>query len=507
MEGQEYKNSNVPQEVIDNAMLLCDLATDGLDDRNFRDFMKEYGRFPVAELPKVFQEYILQTSKSLAAPPEFVALSVLSVVSTALGNAYALRVKRTWEIRACIWVCIIGPSGSNKSASLKLPLGILKKMQAENLANFQEESAEYEYKMLQFNHEIEEWQKAVQAGDTDLSSKPEEPVKPKFKQLIVGDATMETIPDLAEDNPRGFMKVHGELLGFIKSMDQYRKGGGDRQKWLEIKDGEPINVNRKNREPKIVNNPFVNVIGTTQSSRLPELVGEKEGDKDDGFAQRFFYVYPDQVDFEEDDDYEVDEKLIQQYEEIIKSIYCSHQGKEDKPIEMGFTPEAKAVFSKFKGRCKDEMREPSFPGNLESTWNKLRGNETLKICIIIHAMRCFSGEAVNIKIIDEITVRKAITIMQYLKSQSRKVFTILNANDYEERIRKICEHMKRRARKTEKGYFIKVNDLTQGKPFGRETRAGVVKETLREMEKQGYGYLDEIKNANNKNTEFFTLKY
>ncbi|MFI8688527.1 DUF3987 domain-containing protein [Rossellomorea sp. NPDC077527] len=504
--GSHFEYSNLPQEVLDNALLLSELATDGVEGVE-RDFMKDYGCFPIAELPEVFRNYIEQASKSLAAPPEFVALSVLSVVSTVLGNAYVLKVKNNWEIRPCIWVCIVGPSGSNKSASLKLPLGILKKLQSDNLAKYKKMSAEYEYEMLQYNQEMEEWQNAVQAGNADLSSKPEEPVKSQFKQLIVGDATMESIPDLLEDNPRGLMKLHGELVGFIKSMDQYRKGGGDRQKWLEIKDGDPLNVNRKNKEPKIVEKPFVNVIGTTQPSRLPEFIGGKEGDKGDGFAERFFYVYPDKVDFEEDDDYEIDEKLIQQYDEIVKSMYHSHEGGEDEPIEMSFEPKAKELFSNFKRECKNETREPNFPGNLESAWNKLRGSETLRICIIIHAMRYFSGEAKEIKIVDEITVRKTISIMQYLKSQSRKVFTILNANDHEERIQKVCEHIKRRARKTEKGYFIKINNLTQGKPFGRETRAAIVKETLREMEKQGYGYVEEIKNTNNKFTEFFTLKY
>jgi hypothetical protein len=504
MESRVFKSSNLPQEVLDNAMLLCDLATDGLDDRKLMNYSSH---FPVDTLPKVFRDYINEFSKALACTPGYVALSVLGVVSVSLGNAYEIYRKKQWDRRAYFWGCIVGFSGSNKSKPLEVPMNPLYKLEEENLEKYQQELLEFTYKMMKFEREFEEWQQAVYEKRTDLSTKPEEPTKPKFKQIIAGDATMETIPDLLNANPRGIIKFHDELLGFVKSMDQYRKGGSDRTNYMQIRDGKRITVNRKGKDhPQIIEKPFVCVLGSIQPSRLPELVGEKKGDKGDGFPQRFYYIYPDETDFEEDDDYEVDEEVIRQYEDTIFKMYYSQAGKEKDPFVMTFNTDAKVLFSQFKKQCLNEMRKPDFPEILESVWNKMRGNELLTMCLIVHAMRYFSEEKVKLEIVDEVTVTKAITIIEFFKSQSRKVFTILDSNEHEDRIQKICEYMKRKARRTERGYFIRVNDLTQGKVFGRETRVGLVKESLRQMEKQGYGYIEEIKSTNNKNMEFFTLK-
>jgi DNA gyrase/topoisomerase IV subunit A len=502
-ESQKFEPSYLPQEVLDSIEQLIDLVN---DDEDERVFMKNTGEFPVSVFPKVFRDYTYEVSKSLASSPGYVGLSVIAVVSVALGNAFMIRRKDGWERRPHSWGCAAGSSGANKSSSLEVPMTPLHKLQEENFKKYQEESSEYEYKMTKYESEFEEWQQAVRENRTDLSTKPEEPTKPKFKQIIAGDATMETIPDLLEANPRGIIKFHDELVGFVNSMNQYRSGS-DRTNYMQIRDGKRITVNRKNKEPQNIESPFVCILGSIQPERLAELVGEKKGDKGDGFAQRFLYVFPDEVNYEEDDDYEVDKEVIRQYEDTIFKMYHSHAGKEMDPFLMNFNTEAKLLFSQFRTQCKDEMRKPNFPQNLESVWNKIRGNELMTMCLIVHAMRYFGGEKVVLETVDEDTVMKAITLIEYFKTQARKVFTFLDSNEHEDRILKICEYMKRRARKTDKGYFIKVNHLTQGKPFGRETRAGLVKGTLREMEKQGYGYTEEIRYTNNKTTSFFTLKY
>jgi hypothetical protein len=505
MESQVFEHSIPPQHVIEEAMKVVDLATDGLNNRKF---MKDSGHFPIDVLPKVFRDYIEQGVKAFATPPDYIALPLLNVVSVVLGNAYQIRFKNTWDKKPVQWSVIVGGSGTNKSAPLKFAISILKILQKENRKKYEEEQEQYKFKKMKYEYQLKVWEEAVYNENADLSSKPEEPEEPRYKQLIVQDATIETIPDLVKANPRGLIRYHDEIVGFISSMDKYKTRGDERQTWMQIKDGQDIDVNRKNKDVLTGEIPFVNILGTTQPERLPEIIGKNEGDKRDGFAQRFLYVWPDETYYEEDDNYEMDEEVIQKYEDVIRKIYHSHEGEEHNPIEMTFEKKARTLFSSFKSKCRNEMMQPDFPRVLESVWNKMRGDEALRMCIIIHAMRFFTGETDEIEHIDEITVKKVKTIIEYLMNQSRRVFTFLDSNEFEERIQRVCEHMKGKARQTEKGYIVTVNALNNGHVFGKETNSKMIKETLREMEKQGYGYMEEYKNpSNHKPTIFFTLFY
>lgn len=500
-----FRHSIPPQNVLDEAMKVAELSKEGLNDE--RTFMRKTGCFPVTVFPKVFQDFIMQGVKAFASPPDYIALSLLNVVSVALGNAYQLQYKKTWDKKPCQWSGIVGYSGSNKSASVKLPLSVLKKLQKENMQRYKEELNQYEFEMMKYNRKLKEWAEAVFEERADLSDKPKEPEKPAFKQLIVKDATIETIPDIAKNNPRGFIKYHDELVGFIKSMDQYKSNGNERQQWLELKDGQDLTVNRKGIPVLLSEKPFVNILGTIQPERLPELVGKNKGDKGDGLAQRFLYVWPDETYYKEDDNYEMDDEVIQKYEDVIRKIYHSHEGKEHDPVIMIFEEKARTLFSDFRREFKKEKSQPDFPGALDSVWEKMRGEESLGMCIIIHAMRYFTGEADDIEKIDEITVEKSITIIEYLKTQSRKVFTFLDSSEADQRILKIVEHMKRRATEIANGYRINISDLNSSNALGKGTNIGMINETISEMEKQGYGKVEEFKNLNNKPTRLFTLFY
>lgn len=74
---------------------------------------------------------------------------------------------------------------------------------------------------------------------------------------------MEGICKVLEDNPAGLCFFCDELIGWLGSMDKYRRNGNDVNKWLSIFNCSPIFVDRRSVDDKItIAEPFVSVIGS-----------------------------------------------------------------------------------------------------------------------------------------------------------------------------------------------------------------------------------------------------
>ena len=81
------------------------------------------------------------------------------------------------------------------------------------------------------------------------------------------------------------MVIRDELVGWVKSMDQYRSGrGADRQFFLSVWSRQPIKVDRKGAKPILVSNPCLAVVGGIQPDLLPELADAAQ--REDGFLDR-----------------------------------------------------------------------------------------------------------------------------------------------------------------------------------------------------------------------------
>jgi hypothetical protein len=83
-----------------------------------------------------------------------------------------------------------------------------------------------------------------------------------------------------------------ELAGWIGSFNQYKKSGSDEAHFLSIWSGKAVRVDRKTDEQFLyIENPNLSIVGGIQPGiLLRKLRGEH---LDNGLAQRFLYVFPD----------------------------------------------------------------------------------------------------------------------------------------------------------------------------------------------------------------------
>ena len=95
-----------------------------------------------------------------------------------------------------------------------------------------------------------------------------------FRTGRIDDTTTEATAKVLAENPRGVAVVKDELIGFVRSQNQYKGGhGADREFWLSAWAGASAKVNRSKDHdagPLVIPHPFVAIAGMM----CPDALGD-----------------------------------------------------------------------------------------------------------------------------------------------------------------------------------------------------------------------------------------
>jgi hypothetical protein len=118
----------------------------------------------------------------------------------------------------------------------------------------------------------------------------EEPTPPApMVDCYFSDFTIESIGQSISDRPQdSYLVFVDELAGFFNSMDAYRKGGGDRQKWLDLYNAGALKINRKGSPTIFCPNTSVSILGGLQPSVLAQMI-KQDTSAQDGLWNRFMF--------------------------------------------------------------------------------------------------------------------------------------------------------------------------------------------------------------------------
>jgi hypothetical protein len=218
--------------------------------------------FPIEIFPKFIQDYILALNKSLNFHIDFSAAAAMFTIATMNGNRYKLQVKRGWEAPTIFWFACVGYPGTIKTHPVKTLTRPMVDLDIASKRMYDEEMRHY-----------------------DPDAKQKTP-KPRFKQLLISDYTIEALHSIHDINKRGIGLYKDELKGFLNDMNKYRKGS-DEEFWLESFNNGSYIVNRVTKEPVMINNICINIIGTIQHDVLTKVVTEYAGN---GLIDRFLFT-------------------------------------------------------------------------------------------------------------------------------------------------------------------------------------------------------------------------
>ncbi|MGA1557576.1 MAG: DUF3987 domain-containing protein [bacterium] len=276
--NRSYRD-RVPQETVSPAPTLKQpLAPTPTNDAAQAEAAKVAGICnarldPNVLFPPQLAQPLAHCAKSLCVGVEGFISPLLATTASLIGNGVTISPKPDWVVGPTLWTATIARSGQAKTPPQRAILRPLQQMHSEAQETFTERKADYKAEM-----------KAYEAA-TKRGEEATEPTQPNPRMYYIGDTTLEALlqAHCQPENHRGLLVNRYELSGLILGMNQYKSKGNDRQAYLELADGDPINRLTKT---EYLSRPDSNVCVT---GGIPPSVLDQIGDDDDadGLWARF----------------------------------------------------------------------------------------------------------------------------------------------------------------------------------------------------------------------------
>ena len=303
--------------------------------------------FPVDIFPDSLKSFIIQLNDTLNYSVDFLALASMFTVATLNGNTYKLKVKNGWIAPSTFWFAILGEPGTMKTHPVSMmirPLSLIDK----------------DSKFIYDN----------QMNDYDMLSDKEKKgiKKPRFKQTLISDYTLEALHGVHDYNKRGIGLYKDELVGFLNDMNKYRKGS-DEQFWLESFNNKSYIVNRVTKEPLYIDNISINIIGTIQPLELNKVILNYGGN---GLTDRFLYsqaereIYPLSRK-------EIDESWIEWWNKSMVNVNAFfNYGNSDDTKTLKLSIDALELFYQIDERLINIQKKDNITANMKGYINKMK---------------------------------------------------------------------------------------------------------------------------------------
>jgi hypothetical protein len=349
--------------------------------------------FPIHVLPSDLSDMARELYRCNRAPIDYTGTGILFAVSVAIGNTLHVRVKEGYTMPPILWLALVGRPGTNKTSPLRSALAPLRAMDKLRFM---------EYRSARADHT---------RSKVDGSDGGPQPTR---KLHLFTDATMERLLPVLQANPRGVGLYREELSGWWGSMDAYRKGG-DRERWLSMHSGEPVDALRKTSEDVLVDSPFVSVCGTTQPSKLGTL-----GRDSDGFLPRILFAYPDEQSKAYMIEAEADPEWSTYWGQVVgRMLEIPMASEEGPPHFVGFTAEARAKYMAWQHRSTD-LTNATDVDALAELYPKL---ETYlpRLALVLEVLHTVTEGNGEIGMIGERAMDGAIELVEYFAATARKV--------------------------------------------------------------------------------------
>lgn len=259
--------------------------------------------FPLNVFPKFIEEYILELNHTQNFSRDFLAVSFMFTCSVLNGNKFKLKVKETWVAPTIFWFAAVGAPGTMKTHPVSHMIEPLKRIDKAN--------------KLVYDDQMKEFKANEEKGN-----------KPRFKQHLIVNSTLEAVHDVHDFNKKGLGLYKDELAGFIHDMNKYRSGkGSDEEFWLESFNNSYHTINRVSAEPKMLSKICISVIGTIQHAPLAKIAKDHNGN---GLIDRFLFTAP-EMQYHYMNTFDVNPQMVHAYAEHMTNIvsYFSYTDEQD----------------------------------------------------------------------------------------------------------------------------------------------------------------------------------
>lgn len=371
--------------------------------------------FPISVFPEKIQRIVQALHREEGLNLDYLCASMFTVLAAAMGNQWTCHFKSTWQDPPIIFLVLIGPPSCGKTPPLKLAVRPLHLFDAELERAYRNERERYERAMVLSREERE-----ANGFDAD-------PVRPVCRSVLTINSTIEALYSVLDQSRRGVLTYVDELDSLLSNMSRYNRGSDDTY-WLQLFNGDGIKLNRKSSEgPMTILHPYVSLIGGTQPGLLPELLGGKR--MTSGFSSRLLKVFPDITEMPEWTMQQVSPCILDDWNSIVRSILeipsVFDENGDVIPRVVRFNEKAKNTLCHWRnGKHRREWKETD-EDYLRGFYGKLE-TYAVRFCLIIQVIRSFCDNRCSSSVIDEDSVKSAISLAEYFRSMEKKVFLYIS---------------------------------------------------------------------------------
>lgn len=356
--------------------------------------------FPINIMPPKMQDVILSLVKHLGFSTDYTAVSILLTVAAAIGKTYKLQVKNTWLESCCIYLCLVGRPGANKTHPLVWAIKPLM------------DATERNFNSL----------KVVEGSQEEMMST--EIPEPFVEQLVVNNITPEsTMQVMAERNIR-FLIWSDEISGFLRNINKYNSGS-DTELLLSIFSGQTVIVNRKTEAKFMIKDPYACIGGTTQPEVLKNLFQKAENN---GLFDRFLFCYLEDAIKSKMIKEDLSPAIIVQYNKIINKLLSLPLKENEESNILCFNAEAEEISINWYNENADKINdEPD--DRIRGVYIKL-DIYFYRFALIFQILRwaCDEGTLENV---DTESTKNAIALVEYFRNMNIKTLKLLSPDAYE----------------------------------------------------------------------------
>lgn len=391
-----YKNSEIFKEGVNTNTRIV------LDDTDF----------PVDIFPKSIQDIIIDLRDNMGFKVDNTSVSMLFAFSTAIGNTHKLEFKRDWRESALVYIALCGQAGDNKTHPMEWILEPLKTRDIKSQAEFLQESRNYQ---------------SILKDDT-IIDKGEHPIE---SRILINNVTIEKIPKIHSENPRGLGYYSEELMQFLGNLNKYN-GGDDFPYWLSNWSNKGYRVDRvKDSEPLGYFEQYVSILGATQSEMTYKML--KGDSKHNGFFERWLYTIPKYNGFPYEDDNEIKIETIDNWCKIIEKVLDIPFDIESETIVLKYNPKAKDIYLKWQRENADLINKKD--SKILGKFQKKMQTYCKKFALILE-VAFWSCEESSKTEISVRAVKGAIKLTEYFRINTLKIYNSFEKESKSENYKK-----------------------------------------------------------------------
>jgi hypothetical protein len=388
--------------------------------------LEPFQPFPVEVLPAPLSEYVRQGALALGCDPAYLALPVLVVVASAIGNTRTILLKRGWVEPSVLWAAIVGDSGTLKSPAYRMAVAHLFRVQRRL-------TLENKARLGEFRQQQQMYKAAKGKAQEEGATPPSPPDEPVRRRVLCSDITIEKQAEILEDNPRGILVARDELAGWLGSFTRYKgkQGGTDLPNWLEMHRAGTVLIDRKtgDRPTTYIERAAVSIIGGIQPGVLARALTPEFLDA--GGAARLLMAMPPKLQkrwTEAEVAAEV-EKAYQDLLDLLLALDFDTAKGEMAPHELALSPEGKAAWIKFYYAWGQE--QAAVQGELAAAYAKLEGYAA-RFALLHHVVSRVARGADDLVAVGKESVEAGATLCRWFAGEFRRIYATLSES-YEER--------------------------------------------------------------------------